>query len=206
MARLDKRYFNKVKKLYYQDCLSVREVAEHLSVPMNAVFYFMRRYCLKRRTFTEENNRRFLKQRPSFIVKEKLTLHEQLLKIAGIILYWSEGSKWQGERIVDFANGDPIIVKIFLNFLRKICRVKEDKLRGFIYCYDNQNVSKITEFWTSLAEIPKKQFTKPYIRKDYKPEKQGRMPRGLIHIRYNDKKLLIKLREWIEEYGDLLRR
>jgi len=38
--------------------------------------------------------------------------------------------------------------------------------------------------------IPKNQFSKPYVRKDFKIEKVNKMPRGLVHIRYYDVKLL----------------
>ena len=116
------------------------------------------------------------------------------------MLYWGEGSKWDGERVVDFANSNSEMIKIFLSFLRIICGIKEDKVRIYLYCYSNQFPDKLIDFWSKEINVPKSQFTKPYIRNDYNKNKTGKMKHGLIHIRYADKKLLNLIREWIKEY------
>lgn len=117
------------------------------------------------------------------------------------MLYWGEGSKWDGEVTVDFANSDEKMIKLFLVFLRKVCGVREKKLRVFAYFYANQKINKNINYWSKVTRIPKNQFTKPYIRKDFKESKKDKMPHGLIHIRYADKKLLNVIRNWIDEYS-----
>lgn len=119
------------------------------------------------------------------------------------MLYWCEGSQWIGEVIVDFANSNSDMIKIFLNFLRKICGINEKKLRIYLYCYANQDPDKLIKYWSNITNVPVSQFTKPYIRKDYQKNKTGKMKHGLIHVRYNDKKLLNLLREYIKEYSNL---
>lgn len=188
-----------VKKMYYQKGFSAREIAKEFSVSIDAVYYFMRRNALMRRSLSEQNAILFYRKKPSFkLIKRKLSRKEEALKNLGIMLYWCEGSKWPGEQQVDFVNSDPEMIRIFLKFLREICGIKEKKLRVLLYCYSNQNVENLIEFWSNLTTISKLQFTKPYIRKDFNPNKIGKMPYGLIHIRYCDKKLLIIIREWIE--------
>ena len=120
------------------------------------------------------------------------------------MLYWAEGSKWEGGKIVDFANSDAAMIKVFLNFLRKICGVKESKLRVYLYCCANQNSKELINYWLKITSIPVKQFTKPYIRNDYKQNKIGKMKYGLIHIRYADKKLLDLIKKWILDYSKKL--
>lgn len=58
-----------------------------------------------------------------------------------------------------------------------------------------------------MTRIPKSQFTKPYVRNDFRKEKEGKMKCGMVHIRYADKKLLAQIMKWMEEFQDkILRR
>ena len=199
MATIHKESLQRIIALYKQG-YSAREIAEQLGVPLDAVYYFFRKYHIVRRTPKENSALQFQKKLPSFQVKEKRTPEEEVLRIAGTMLYWGEGSKWSGEVIVDFANSDPTMIKIFLAFLRRICGVDEKKLRVFLYCYENQDPEKLISFWKQCTKISARQFTKPYIRKDFQISKTGKMKYGLVHIRYGDKKLLMLIRNWIDEF------
>ena len=122
---------------------------------------------------------------------------EEKLKILGTTLYWGEGYKTNTAFGVDFANSDSEMIRIFMNFLRKICGINESKLRIQLYCYSNQHPTKLVSFWSKITKIPRKKFIKPYVRKDFKESQIGKMKNGLIHVRYHDKKLLIQLRDLI---------
>jgi len=194
---------NLVKQLYYKEGLSTIEIAKKLKITPWIVQKFMVRNRLPRRTFSEANAERFRKQPITFLLKQNLSPKERELKIAGIMLYWAEGGKPNPESrtwTVDFANSNPQMVRLFLEFLRKICGVDESRLRVLLYCYADQNIETLKRYWNKITEIPVKQFTKPYIRKDFLLEKSGKMKYGLIHIRYNDKKLLLQIEDWIKKY------
>ncbi len=199
MATISRTYLGTIKRLYYKKFLSAREIAIKLDVSIDAVYYFMRHHKLKRRTFSEENQIRFVKKQPSFIVKSNLSNRDQELKNIGVALYWGEGSKSKNRWTIDLANSDPSIIKTFLKFLREICGINESKIRVLLYCYANQDVNKLINFWSDLTNIPKRQFTKPYIRMDFKMEKMDKMVYGLIHIRYADKKLFLLIEKWIND-------
>jgi len=192
-----------VKKLYYGEKISVVKVAEKLQKHPKSVFSFMERNNLKRRTAAETNRIRYEREPLSFKIKKNLSKPEEKLRIAAIMLYWTEGAKPNIEKrkwTVDLVNSDPRMIKLFLKFLRTTCAVDETRLRVFLYCYANQNIKSLKRYWQNVTNIPLDQFTKPYVRTDFLPEKIGKMPHGLIHIRYNDKKLLIQIFDWIEEY------
>ena len=104
------------------------------------------------------------------------------------MLYWGEGVK-SGKNTVDFANSDKKMVLIFLKMLRQIFRVKEKRLRVLLYCYSNQSVNKLINYWVRELKIPRNQFIKPYVRQDFNARKINKMPYGVVHIRYNDTKL-----------------
>lgn len=203
MKNLVKKDISRVKFLYYNKQYSAREVAEALDVSMAIIYKFMRKNDLPRRNFFELNRIRFERKKPSFILKKSLTEKEKRLRIAGIMLYWAEGAKPQKKYrncTVDLANSDSEMIKLFLKFLRIICGVNEKRLRILLYCYTNQDPEKLKKYWSNITKIPLNQFTKPYIRKDFLSEKSDKMKHGLIHIRYNDKKLLLQIQSWIEDY------
>lgn len=192
-----------IRKLYCDQSLSAKEVAESLGETTDAVYYFLRRNLIPRRSAREQNALRFARKPLSFKIKSNLSNFDTKLFVAGVALYWAEGSKWKGEKSVDFANSDSQMVVVFVRFLRQICGVNEARLRCYIYCYQNQNIEEIVRYWSELTNIPDKQFTKPYVRKDFKLSKSGKMPYGLIHIRYSDKRLLDKMRGWMAEIAML---
>jgi len=198
MATISDKQFNIITS-YYQEGKSVREISEKLNTTIDAVYYFFRKNNIPRRSPKENNELQFKRKKATFQVKNNLSNEEEILRVSGVMLYWAEGSKWPGEVIVDFANSDSVMIKIFLDFLRRICRIDEEKLRAFLYCYDNQDVKGLLNFWSRITKIPKKQFTKPYIKQSIE-NKVGKMKNGLVHIRYNDKKLLLLIRHWIKEF------
>ena len=189
-----------VKKLYYQDKLPMKQVANELGVSLDAVVYFMRKQNLLRRTLREDSVVRFAKKLPSFTLIKKLTKRQEVLKIIGVTLYWGEGYKTEKSNGVDLANSDIFIITIFLSFLREVCGIDERRLRVLLYCHENQNQETLIHFWSKKTKIPKSQFTKPYVRKIKEYGTIRTMPYGLVHIRYADKKLLTVIKKWIEEY------
>ena len=200
MVALDDKKLNLVKKLYYREGYSMKKVAETLCVSADEVVYFMRKHNLKRRTLKENSATRFKNKPLSYRIKKKLTLKEEALKIIGVTLYWGEGYKTEKSSGIDLANSDVAMVSVFLRFLREVCYVDEKRLRVLLYCYSNQNPKQLVSFWSKVTKIPLKQFTKPYVRKDFNHAMIGKMPRGMVHIRYADKKLLEVVKSWIEGY------
>lgn len=190
-----------IKNLYYKQGLSTVKIAKRLNVSTWVVLGFMRKENIKRRTFIEANKINFERKPLTYLTKKNLSKKEEELKMAGVFLYWAEGAKLNGKNCgVDFANSNPEMIRIFVRFLREICGVNEKKLRVYLYCYSNQNIESLLNYWYKLTNIPKSQFSKPYIKRDFLPEKIGKMKYGLVHIRYADKKLLFQIDNWIKEY------
>jgi hypothetical protein len=189
-----------VKKLYYRDGLSTVEIACNLKTTPWAIASFMRRNKFFLRDATVANQLRFNKKPLSFHLKSNLSSKEKRLKLAALMLYWAEGGKGAKHCTVDFCNSDPEMIRIFLKFLREICGVDEKRLRVLLYCYGNQNIDNLLNFWYKLTDISPTQFCKPYVRKDFKIEQSGKMKYGLVHIRYSDKKFLVQIIKWISNY------
>lgn len=184
-------------KRYYNSGLNVREVAEKMGVSHSTINHTMRRNGLRRRSFSEASHIWFSKKPVSYNKKQNLTLNEKYLHIAALMLYWAEGSK-KGKSVIDFTNSDEKMVSLFLSALRKIYQIDESRLRAALYCHANQNLKKIHDYWSKLLNIPIAQFTKPYVRTDIDEKKKDKMPHGLIHIRYCDKKLFMQFMSEID--------
>lgn len=192
---------NLIKKLYHKEKLSASQVAKRLKTTTWTILGFMARNNIKRRTFREANQICFKNKSLTFSLKKRLSTKDKRLKIAGIFLYWAEGAKLSEKNCgIDFANSNPEMIRIFVKFLREICGVDRKKLRVYLYCYSDQSIEILLNYWYKLTNIPKNQFSKPYIRNDFLPEKSGKMKYGMVHIRYADKKLLYQIDNWIKEY------
>ena len=200
MPKIDVSYLSIIKKLYYQKKMSMNAIALELGVSIDAVCYFMRKNKLQRRTVKENEAIKFEKKALSYKLQKNLSRSDERLKLAGVMLYWAEGYKTHKSAGIDLANSDPQMIEVFIDFLRGICGVSSNRLRVLLYCYSNQNIDELVDFWSELTRIPKSQFTKPYVRKDFRVEKYGKMQYGMVHIRYSDKKLLSQLMSWIREF------
>lgn len=186
---------------HYITCrLSVKEVANILKVSPDAVESFIKRHKIPKRNKKEAQQAKFLNKPLSFVKQKLSSIYLKELSAIGTMLYWAEGYKGDERNgTVDFANSDTRMVKLFMVFLRKIFKPREERFRVYLYCYSDQDVSGLIKYWSKATRIPIKQFSKPYVRSDYK--KDGRkMEHGMIHIRYHDKKLLLELKSMIESY------
>jgi len=186
-----------IKELYWNKNYKVNEIAEKLNISFWKLYNFMDKNNISRRNRSEAG---FLLNslKPQFKTKENLTIAEEKLKIAGIMLYWAEGTL-RGNT-VDFANSNPNMIKIFLKFLRQICGISEERLRVYLYAYSHCDLEKIKKYWSKITKIPLSQFTKPYIREGNLNITHRKLPFGLVHIRYNDKRLLKIIDCWINDY------
>lgn len=192
MADITKR----IGLLYKDYGLSGVKIASRLGIGQRQVYRLMKKSGINARTPSQANFTSFLKKPLSFKLKKIVTERDRSLLTSALMIYWAEGSKSKNKNTIDLANSDPDMIRVFIKFLREICRVDEGKLRAYLYCYSNQDVGYLRRFWSKATGIPLLQFTKPYVRTDFKEDKVGKMPYGLIHIRYCDKKLYMQMEAW----------
>ena len=186
----------KLRQLY-QSGLSMREVGGHFGKSVWAINSVMKRQGIQRRNRSETNHLQFLKSPLSFKPKAYLSYKEQLLRIAGLMLYWGEGAK-KNSHSVDFANSDPEMIAIFLQFLRNIYQIDESRLRIYLYSYNSLPTNELITYWSKVTNIPTTQFSKPYIRLN-SDLKHDKMQHGLIHIRYADTRLFRLIMDEIQQ-------
>ena len=90
-------------------------------------------------------------------------LSERDLFIAGLFLYWGEGSKTQKYTIA-LANTDPAMIRTFLAWL-KLLKVPEEKIKVRLHLYSDMDPKKEVCYWSKEIRIPRSHFSNPYIKK-----------------------------------------
>ncbi len=190
------RYINykrdqNVKDLYNSGS-SGPSIATKLRLSLNQVYDSLKRQKIPRRSTVEQNKITFQNSPLSFEFRQPRSIRDKELLIAGIMLYYGEGAKTG--TTVDFANSDLSALKVFLGFLRRICKVDENRLRFYLYCFSDQSPRELISYWSRQLKVSIEKFTKPYIRQTKNSKLTRVMPRGVLHIRYSDKRLLEKIK------------
>ena len=197
MMQTDKINIDKIRNLYWNKQYNIDQVAKRLGVSYRSLYDFMNKNDIPRRLPTEANYV-VSRSKPQFRIREKLSMSDDKLRVAGIMLYWAEGTL-KGQT-VDFVNSNPEMIRIFLQFLRHVCGIDDRRLRLYLYTYSYLDLEKTKNYWKNITGISLSQFTKPYIREGNSNLSNRKLPYGLVHIRYNDKKLLELIKSWIEDY------
>jgi len=117
----------------------------------------------------------------------------KILAIIGLLLWITEGDKTQ----LSLSNGNPSIIKRYLDFLRNICNLNEKKIKAVIHCHDTLPYKKCLSYWSNLTNIPKHRFTKPHIKKDRGGNRK--YPNGIIRIAASNNKLVRIFNERLKE-------
>lgn len=93
----------------------------------------------------------------------RLTSRELL--IAGIALYWAEGTKKKRE--VTFCNSDPKLIKFMITWLRKCFNIPIERLKCYvgINAIHKHREELVKKYWSEISGIPFTQFTKTSFKK-----------------------------------------
>jgi len=189
----------KIKLLYlYNDKkLSMMEIANKLGVTHATIYYWLKKYNIKRRSWQDSS---YIKQNPGgdpFKIKDRLSNKEKGLLMCALMLYCGEGNR-SNKHSTQLANLDHRILKIFIEFLRKICGVDNNKISLYVQLHKKFNRDKALGYWSKTLLIPKPQISiYPHTDKRSKLEEQ-RSKFGIARIQFNN----YKLKSWIEKQSD----
>ena len=123
-----------------------------------------------------------------------LPLSKRDLYIAGMFLYWGEGSKTIANGLA-ITNTDPAAIKFFVKWLEKLFNVPRHKLKIFLQLYKDMDPRKELNFWSNALNLPKNQFVKPYIKDSRIADltRKGGFGHGTCSVRINNARLAEKV-------------
>jgi len=116
----------------------------------------------------------------------------------GIGLYLGEGDK-RDKGHIKLANTDPKILNTFLMFLRKICGVRESKIKAELNIFDDVDVNKAIDFWRKNTGISRDQLKNVQIRKGKGGSYKNKSQYGTLSIYVCNTKLKKIINRWCLE-------
>ncbi len=107
--------------------------------------------------------------------------------IAGMFLYWGEGTK-TADCTTSLTNTDPSIIKFYVDWLESF-GISRGLLRVKLHLYVDQDIKTLTRFWSNTTGIDISNFNKPYIKKSSLSDKtyKGMFPYGTCVISYHNR-------------------
>ena len=128
---------------------------------------------------------------------EVLELSNRELWVAGLMLYWAEGSKTHS---VCLTNSDPKMVHFMMFWFREFCNVSEDKFKARLHIHSGQDEQSMKRFWSKVTGLPLSQFGKSYVKKEGTGHRKNILYQGTIQVTICNKNLLHKIQGWIEGF------
>lgn len=137
----------------------------------------------------------------------KIKIDPQKLLIIGAILYWAEGSKQKKNSVsqgIIFSNSDPLMIKLFIKWLKQCLKIEDERIKLEIYIHIDQKKRKkeIINYWTQITGYPKGKFDKIYYKRHNLKslrKNQGENYYGLMRVKVRrSADLNRKISGWIQ--------
>lgn len=96
------------------------------------------------------------------VAKDISTLSQRETIIAGLFLYWGEGTK-TSVASTSLSNTDPSMIRFFIRWL-ELLGVSKSSLRVYVHLYTDMNVQQELRYWSKALDLPLSSFRKPYIK------------------------------------------
>ena len=190
---------DELARLYYEQKLSMQEIANQLGWSLNKVVYWMEQYGFERRGWSEAT---YVKRNPNgdpFKIRMPETLEEKELFALALGLYMGEGVK-KGLHQVAMANTNPAILRIFLTFLEKFCGVSRSEVKVWINIFDDSNVETAMKWWSEELNLSLEQFYETAVRKSRGGNYTKKSEYGTLSVAFLNVKLKRVVDDWCSEY------
>ncbi|MFZ6035189.1 MAG: hypothetical protein ACOYUB_03525 [Patescibacteria group bacterium] len=127
---------------------------------------------------------------------EFIKLRKNKLFLTGLAIYWGEGEKTESGR-VSVVNSDTEMLKVMINFYRKILKIQEEKLRAALFIYKDIKEKDAIAFWAKALKISTNSFIKTQILPSRSKLTKSRVAYGMCNIYFSNTKINVKIREWV---------
>lgn len=197
--------------------LSYREIAEVIPVAKGTLSGWCRDL-----EPTEDQKERLLSLRPSRLalqeaglrrrrrnlerieaIRRKARTEVQALAVdpfwvAGVVAYWSEGTK-RGKEL-RFSNSDPALVILFVRLAIRYLGLRTDQFSAQLHLHDGQDELERKRYWSAVTGIPLHRFCKSYIKPEGTGHRKNVLYNGTVSIRpRRSGDLFHRVMGWIEE-------
>ncbi|MEK7136492.1 MAG: hypothetical protein AAB821_02790 [Patescibacteria group bacterium] len=134
-------------------------------------------------------------------IEDCIKLQYHPLFIAGVMLYWGEGDK-VSKNLFRISNSDPLLIKIFVEFIEKICRIPKEKIRASILLYPDLDEESVLLFWKQNAGLKDIEFYKSSVILGKSTNKRTKV--GVCTVYVSSSYLKKKMVTWIENLPKMM--
>ncbi len=129
------------------------------------------------------------------------------LFVAGIMLYWAEGTRLAKYRKYQLAltNSEPELMEVYCNFLRRYFGNIESMLRAALYIYQDINECDAKLFWSTCLKIPLNQFIKTQVLPSRSILTKTKLRYGICCVYLNSKDYSCTMQVWIDKMSVWMR-
>jgi len=178
-----------LKKYYLEDKLSSLEIAKKLGCSASGVNYWLSRYNIPKRNISDAVYYKCNPYGDPFSARSPQTIEEGILYGLGLGLYWGEGNK-RNVNSLRLVNTDPRLVKKYIEFLKSIYQIDDNKLKFGLQVLGDMDGKKVLNFWLKTLNVDKKQFQKiVYIKKRGEGTYKHSAKYGVLIVYFNNRKL-----------------
>lgn len=212
MARLKDR--EKALALRKQE-MSYSQIKKILGISKSTLSYWLRDYPLSEQRIKElkrigarrneqaiEKYRETMRQKREKRLTEIYQIQKKLILplnnreffIAGLLLYWGEGTKCRRDGL-SISNSDPSVIRFFIYWLKKSLAIPKKKIRILLHLYNDMNINNELNYWSKILRIPLRQFNRSYIKKtpSARINHKGGFGHGTCNARINSVPLAEKI-------------
>ncbi len=188
-----------LEDLYITERLSMMEIASRLNSTPHKVEWWMQKYQMPRRSWSEATYVKRNADGDPFTIKTDLSPSEQFLLGLGLGLYWGEGNK-ASPNAVRLGNTDPQVIKSFVKFLREICGVQEQKIRFWLQIFQDIEKEEAMRYWLNELNVSRDRFLPTIVvsPSQGKGTYKNKSKYGVVTVVVCNK----KLRDWILDQLD----
>jgi len=191
--------------------MSYSQIRSIIKVSKSTLSLWLKNYPLSKerikelRAFSEQRIERFretVRQKREKRLTETYQTQKQLilplsnreLFIAGLLLYWGEGTKCRRDGL-SISNNDPSVIRFFIYWLKKSLAIPKKKIRILLHLYNDTNINNELNYWSKILRIPLRQFNRSYIKKtpSTRINHKGGFGHGTCNVRINSVPLAEKI-------------
>jgi len=191
--------------------MSYSQIRSIIKVSKSTLSLWLKNYPLSKerikelRAFSEQRIERFretVRQKREKRLTETYQTQKQLilplsnreLFIAGLLLYWGEGTKCRRDGL-SISNNDPSVIRFFIYWLKKVWLFRRRKIRILLHLYNDMNINNELNYWSKILRIPLRQFNRSYIKKtpSTRINHKGGFGHGTCNVRINSVPLAEKI-------------
>ena len=107
-------------------------------------------------------------------------LIDDALFVAGVALYWAEGSKSRNDLAI--SNTDPFVLTLFVGWVRSY--LDEDaEFRLSLHLHDGNDEAMAQAYWRGALDLPSAEFTKSFVKPPGTGHRKNQLAHGVCRVR-----------------------